>query len=120
MNPIEVASHEEAMRLCLDQLYRKERYIFILHRKPVVESQGQFGSATMFSGLHRACRLQEPAPDKTVSIRYVSFGGGSLEDKEMCYKVVSGHMMSLRSLSGYVRERLFAEVMEIFTQALSL
>jgi hypothetical protein len=29
-------------------------------------------------------------------------------------------MMSLRSPSGDVRERLFAEVMEIFAQALSL
>jgi hypothetical protein len=61
MIPIDVASHQDAMKLCLDQLYRKGRYVLILHRTPVKDSHGTFGAVTMFSGLHRAWRLQEPA-----------------------------------------------------------
>lgn len=72
--PIEVASHQNAMKLRLDQLYWKEPYVLILHHTAVEDSQRRLGSVTVFSGLHRAWRLQEPATGGNVAIRYVVFG----------------------------------------------
>jgi hypothetical protein len=74
MNPIEVASHQNAMKLRLDQLYSKGPYVLILHHTAVEVSQRRLGSVTVFSGLHRAWRLQEPATGGNVAIRYVVFG----------------------------------------------
>lgn len=120
MDPIEVASHQDAMKLCLDQLYRKGRYVLILHRKPVEDNHGTFGAVTMFSGLHRAWRLQQPANPGFVSIRYVVFGGGSPQQKETCHDFVSEHLETLQSSEGDMRDKTVSHVLEIFAQAAQL
>ncbi|KAF1836882.1 hypothetical protein BDW02DRAFT_628445 [Decorospora gaudefroyi] len=119
MTPVEVAFHEDAMRLCLDQMFRRRRYVLIFHRDLVVDDRGEFGSLTVFLGFHRAFRLQQPALDNCISFWYVCPGGGSYKELHECNKAVTGHLYSLRSL-GEVRERLTSEVDEIFAQATNL
>jgi hypothetical protein len=108
------------MKLCLDQLFRKGRYVLILHRTPVKDGQGTFGAVTMFSGLHRAWRLQEPANPGFVSIRYIVFGGGSQQQKNTCHDVVCQHLQTHQSFRGDMRDRLVSHVLEIFAQAAQL
>jgi hypothetical protein len=88
----------------------------IIRRAPVKDSQGTFGAVTMFSGLHRAWRLQEPATPGFVSISYIVFGGGSLQQKETCHNVVSQHWKTIQSSEGDMRDRVVSQVLEIFAQ----
>jgi hypothetical protein len=74
----------------------------------------------MFSGLHRAWRLQEPATPGFVPICYIVFGGGSLQQKETYHNVVSQHLKTLQSSEGEMRDRVVSQVLEIFAQALQL
>ncbi|RYN16613.1 hypothetical protein AA0115_g12265 [Alternaria tenuissima] len=74
-------------------------------------------SATMFSGLHRAWRLQEPATPGFVSIRYIVFGRGSQQQKEICHNVVSQHLETVQSSEGEMRDRVVSRVLEVFAQA---
>jgi hypothetical protein len=94
----------------------------VTHRTPVEDSQGTFGAVTMFSGLHRAWRLQEPATPGYVYIRYIVFGGGSLEQKETCDSVVSKHLTTLQFAGDmtHMRDRVFSQVLDIFAQATKL
>ncbi|KAB2107033.1 hypothetical protein AG0111_0g4729 [Alternaria gaisen] len=118
--PTAKSAWEDYMELCLDQLYRKARYVLILHRTPVKDSYGTFGAVTMFSGLHRAWRLQEPTTPGFVSIRYIVFGGGSQQQKEICHNVVSQHLETLQSSEGEMRDRVVSRVLEVFAQATQL
>jgi hypothetical protein len=91
-------------------------HVIILHRTPVKDSHGTFGAVTMFSGLHRAWRLQEPSIPGYVFIRYIVFGGGSMEQKETCHDAVSRHLKTLQA-AGDVRDRILSRVLETFAQA---
>jgi hypothetical protein len=91
-------------------------HVIILHRTPVKDSHGTFGAVTMFSGLHRAWRLQEPSIPGYVFIRYIVFGGGSREQKETCHDAVSRHLKTLQA-AGDVRDRVLSQVLETFAQA---
>lgn len=118
--PTAKSAWEDYMELCLDQLYRKARYVLILHRTPVKDSHGTFGAVTMFSRLHRAWRLQEPTILGFVSIRYIVFGGGSQQQKEICYNVVSQHLETVQSSEGEMRDRVVSRILEVFAQATQL
>jgi hypothetical protein len=94
--------------------------VLILHRTPVKDSHSTFGAVTMFSGLHQAWRLQEPATPGFVSIRYIVFGGGSQQQKDTCHNVVSQYLETLQSSGGDMRDRIVSQVLEIFAQATEL
>ncbi|KAF2820799.1 hypothetical protein CC86DRAFT_411622 [Ophiobolus disseminans] len=119
-DPVEVASHEEAMNCCLNQLVKKGRYALVLHRKPIVDTEMTFGANTTFSGPHQALRLQEPTENGQVTVHLIIFGAsGSPTDKEDCLNLLSTHLRSLGTAPGAVRSALCAEIINIFEQASS-
>jgi hypothetical protein len=86
----------------------------------MVEGKGEFGSNTIFSGRHRALRLQLPAADKFVTIRYIVFDTKNLKDEKTGFKALEMHLASPRSPKGDVRDRLLSELMKIFDAAMEL
>ncbi|KAI4609586.1 uncharacterized protein J4E87_011044 [Alternaria ethzedia] len=120
IKPVNIATAEEAMKLCLDQLWKKCRCLLVLHRGPVVDACGTWGAMTMFSGFHRAFRLQETARDGFVSIRYIVFSKGSLEDLDDCMAILTDWMMLRRPLMEETAKRLLSEMLELFSDASDL
>jgi hypothetical protein len=122
LEPMKVTSHEEAMKLCLDQLFRKGRYLLILHRGPVVDGCGTWGAITMFSAFHRALKLQEPTQDGLCRIQYLVFGQGGTKDLDVRVKHLDSQLELLLSVVAGedVGFRLRSEVQDIVAQSSKL
>jgi hypothetical protein len=122
IEPVTIETPEEAMKLCLDQLYKKGRYLLILHRGPVVNGCGTWGAITMFSAFHRAFKLQGPTQNGVCRIQYLVFGQGSTKDLDVCVKQLDSQLELLLSVVAGedVGFRLRSEVQDIVAQSSKL
>jgi hypothetical protein len=86
MKPEPVADRNEALRVCLDQLFATAGYTITLYRCLKEDGLGDWREVEGFSPLHKAMKLLKPAHAENYTLQYIVFGmEGDVEDKKVCY-----------------------------------
>ncbi|KAF2123814.1 hypothetical protein P153DRAFT_391241 [Dothidotthia symphoricarpi CBS 119687] len=108
--PKAVENSNEAMKICLNQLYKTARYGLVLYRK-ISCNKGIFAQKIQFSPLHRVFKLVTEPKDEECTVQYIESGAEKSNDMSACYKLL--RMFN----TGDESNPVFQEILEIFYAA---